>query len=657
MDSDVSSDRDESESREVPSLQVNSLCFIARHIQEFPVWHLASLPKRLRIDVLRFLPVVDICRLEEGPVCGDIDMELEVWDTVCNVRLSCAPTPVLKELGQLESAGVSEPFSWEEDNSLKAQYLNIVTGCLFASNSTRQSKPVAYCLLCDSPESHSSGLTADSFSDVEMLHILMEQCHFFPSLVNVTVGSLLSSTLWLNRTETFPVLAAFFSCLSRLSISVEPRWREDSDSVAKYYEVFRFVLKAVFLETGRQPALTHLVVKLGDGVMIPALDHLADFVSSRTGGLAKYACSPLVTGYSELTFLFVELNGDDENIGTLSEPHTNVRLIVEQQSALSSFHLDLGGWYLDGNAVCPEYDQLMRSISILFRCPQFVKLELSGGLYHSSGDHTIAFKWLMNEFLSSPVKGQELVLSVCVSLSDCISFCEHSDSIANFAPDVVGSKHFHIQSVEDACRWVNPYFQQCLVHFPFQTLGAITLQEVDCLNDEALATIASLNLHTLNVIDTELMLDVSVEAVAHLFSMPHLTTLTLAGVAIMGTENFATPNVWALFAEAVTSGLKKQAPIAQIDHLNLSGNFLGAWLGLDSLEALFDGLFSLPQLSSMILKLEDNFFSAVQLTLLCKSWGKKARGHRLEMLNVCKQQSGYLGTVPVGLRNLAVFVG
>ena len=654
MDSDISSDQDESESREVPSLQVCSLCFIARHIQEFPVWHLASLPKRLRIDVLRLLPVVDICRLEEGPVCADIAMEFEVWDDVCGIRLSSAPGFVRYELEQLESAGVSEPFSWEEleDNSLKAHYLDIVTGCLFASNSTRRSKPVAYCLLCDSPELHSSGLTADSFSDVEMLHILMEQCHFFPSLVNVTVGSLLSSTLWLNRTETFTVLAAFFSCLSRLSISVEPRWREDSiDSVAKFCEVFRFVLEAVFLETGRQPALTHLVVKLGDGVMIPALDHLADFVSSRTGGLAKYACSPLVTGYSELTFLSVELNGDDEN---MSEPHTNVRLIVEQQSALSALHLS--GLAGDEDVVCPEYDQLMQSISILFRRPQFVKLELSGGLYHSSGEHTIAFKRLMHEFLSAPVKGQELLLSIYgVSLSNCSSFPKCS--VANLAPDVVGSKHLHIEGVE-AEQWVNPYFEQCLVHFPFQTLGAITLQEVEYLNDEALATIASLNLHTLTVIDTELMLDVSVEAVAHLFSMPHLTTLTLAGVAVMGTNsaNFASPNVWTLFVEAVTSGLKKQASIALINNLDLSGNHL-TWVASDCLEAMCDALFSLPQLSAMTLELQDNYFTAAQLNLLCKSWSKKAGGHRLEMLTVRKQQpqqphAGHL----VGLQNLAVIV-
>jgi len=97
MDSDFSSDHDESENissdhdesenissdhgesenisvqneSEVSSLQMSCLCYIARHVQEFPVWHLASLPKRLRIDVLRFLPAVDICRLEEGPVSAD----------------------------------------------------------------------------------------------------------------------------------------------------------------------------------------------------------------------------------------------------------------------------------------------------------------------------------------------------------------------------------------------------------------------------------------------------------------------------------------------------------------------------------------------------------------------------------------------------------
>ena len=686
MDSDFSSDHDESENissdhdesenissdhgesenisvqdeSEVSSLQMSCLCYISRHVQEFPVWHLASLPKRLRIDVLRFLPAVDICRLEEGPVSADIDMELEVWDTVCDIRLSYAPAQVLLQLSHLENAGVIELFSWEEDSQFKAQYFDIVTGCLFASNST--SKPAAYRLLCHVPEIQSSGSPPDTFSDVEMLHILMEQCHFFPPLVNITVGSLLSSTLWLNKTESFTVLAAFFSHLSRLSISAVPRWgEEDPESLVKFCEVFRFVLEAVFLKTNRQPALTHLVVELGEGVMISALDHLADFLSSRTCGLAKYACSPLVAGYSGLQFLSVDLSGDDESICSVSELPTNVRLIVEQQSDLSSLHLSVIGWTGGGYAVCPEYDQLMQSISMLFRGPQFVELELSGGLYHSSRDHTIPFKMLMHEFLSSPVKGQELVLGISgVSLSDCSSF--HECSFANLALEVVGSKHLHIQSVEAAEQWVNPYFEHCLAHFPFQALGTVTLQEVDNLNDEALATIASLSLHTLHVISTELMLDVSVEAVARLFSMPRLTTLTLAGVAIMGTSkaDFANPNVWTLFAEAVTIGLRKQASIAQLDNLDLSGNFL-TWVDSDCLEAMFDALFSLPQLPSMALELVNNFFNIAQLNLLCESWDKKAGGCRLSMLRVRKQKpqqprAGHFGTVPVGLQKLAVIV-
>ena len=352
MDSDLSSDQgeresissvqDESENREVPSLQMSCLCYIARHVQEFPVLHLASLPKRLRIDVLRFLPAVDICRLEEGPVSADIDMEFEVWETVCDIRLPYAPAQVLLELSRLENAGVSELFSWEEDSQFKAQYFDMVTGCLFSSNST--SKPAAYYLLCHVPEIQSSGFPPDTFSDVEMLHILMEQCRFFPSSVNITVGSLLSSTLWLNKNESITVLAAFFSRLSRLSISTVPRrGEEDPESLVKFCEAFRFVLEAVFLKTSRQPALTHLVVKLGVGVMISALDHLADFISSRACGLAKYACSPLVAGYNGLKFLSVDLSGDDESIYSLSELPTNVRLIVEQQSDLSSLHLSVIG--------------------------------------------------------------------------------------------------------------------------------------------------------------------------------------------------------------------------------------------------------------------------------------------------------------------------
>ena len=654
MDSDLSSDQgeresissvqDESENREVPSLQMSCLCYIARHVQEFPVLHLASLPKRLRIDVLRFLPAVDICRLEEGPVCADIDMELEVWKTVCDVRLTYA--------------GVSEPFSLEVDSRFKAQYFDIVTGRLFSA-----SKPAAYSLLYHVPEIQSPGLPTDcSFSDVKMLRILMKQCHFLPSSINITLGSLLSSTLWLNKTKSFTVLAAFFSRLSRLSISAvaskplsgyvtiiaATRWLNETESLVK---VFRFVLEAVFLKTSRQPALTHLVVKLGERV-ISALDHLADFISCRTGGLAKYTCSPLVAGYSGLKFLSVELSGDDGSACSLSEL---LKLIVEQQSNLSSLHISVIGWAEERTEeVCPEYDQLMQSISMLFRDPQFIERGLSGELYHSSRDNGILFNMLMHEFLSSPVKGQELVLRISgVSLIDC----RHKFSYGNFAPEVVGSKHLHIQRVESASEWVNPYFEHCLAHFPFQVLGAITLREVDNLSDKALKTISSLSLHSLHVINVGmmgLMLDVSVEAVTRLFSIPHLTTLTLAGV---GNPN---PNLCTLFAEAVTIGLRKQASIAQLNNLDLSGNFL-TWVDSDCLEAMFDALFSLPQLPSMALELLDNSFNVAQLNLLCQSWDKKAGGRHLSMLRVYKQKpqqsrAGPLGTVPVALQNLAVIV-
>ena len=107
-------------------------------------------------------------------------------------------------------------------------------------------------------------------------------------------------------------------------------------------------------------------------------------------------------------------------------------------------------------------------------------------------------------------------------------------------------------------------------------------------------------------------------------------------------------------------GLRKQASIAQLDNLDLSGNFL-TWVNSDCLEAMFDALFSLPQLSSMTLELLDNFFNVAQLNLLCESWDKKAGGRRLSMLRVRKQKpqqprAGHLGTVPVGLQKLAVIV-
>ena len=445
-------------------------------------------------------------------------------------------------------------------------------------------------------------------------------------------------------------------------------------------DMLRFILEALFLRTKKrsQSSLHTLILTLPGHAdqMRVAFDHLADFLSAQSNAEANYAQpDSLITSHCGLKHLSVHI-GDVHELH--AQPTADLKRIIEHQTLLQ--HLEVRLWYkvpvsiTDLNqrtCACNgmhEYDQLMETICLLFRRAEFRALCFQGDLVHSTLDLLFVFRRMLCEFLSSPVQGQELYLMECLdpvllmksSYHDLPDFSQYNS--ANCPSNVVGSKVLRIQMFEDYCFLsvsasalkFTQCLSQCLAQTPSQCLAALSLENLWLgIDDYVLSTIASLKqlkslrlagavrsrfmhvsmYHSSATVPTsEVDLCNMWQGIARLFSMPKLTALTLQVYPFVppGCDS-AHNNYWSMFAEHLIVGLQRQASIGQLTILDLSRNCLGQ-LKMEILGDLFDAIFSLPQLTSMTLRLRDNFFAISKWRVVYHSWTRSAGNSRLAQL-------------------------
>ena len=142
---------------------------------------------------------------------------------------------------------------------------------------------------------------------------------------------------------------------------------------------------------------------------------MADVMSSRTS-CGHFTCDPY-TQYDGLRSLAISLRASTTS---LCDPNVDLRMIIEHQTALHTLRVDDFTAPVDGSpeaepvaaiGASPEHDQLMHSFGNLFWNPTFFRLVLSSFTFlHSSGNNTRSFEAIMYNFLSSPVRDQELEL-------------------------------------------------------------------------------------------------------------------------------------------------------------------------------------------------------------------------------------------------------
>ena len=598
---------------------------------------------------------MDICRLEtEGAVFSDIESaDEEVWRVLCEERLPAfVPIHIVESLKNLNvrQVGTSREAEIQKGEeyfvmSHKVWYLCLVASCLFM-----QQKVAALRCLFQGPAPTTAQYTADTFSDIEVLLALMKECHFLPPALHISCEPLLSSALWQRKSETFTLLAEFLAKISHLQISSRSTYANPSTSPIGA-EAFPFILEALFLANTGEPVLTHLCVVGEESFMSDAVSILADFFSPRGGVQPLHAHSPLTTQYEQLQQLWIRVRNCSDFVSQ-PEPHTGLRMIIEHQKSLQV--LTLIGWDREICDVCREYDLMMETVSSLFRSPQFSKLKLDMGIHHSTDEDSVTLHNLLLGFLSSPVQGQELVIAgthgIAIFLDEHSGYLRHANGTV--ARDVVGSKHMHILC-EMGSTWVNSFFSDYLTYYPYQSLGELTLEDVEEISDGLLAGIASTPLRVLQFFRMDFMSDVSVAAVANLFAMPSLYMLSLPAIALTDRPqvnlNPHTPSVWERLVNAVTMGLQKQQSIAHLTVLDLSANGLHN-VKTASLETMFRTLFSLCQLSDLCLDLQENKFTSSQLELFHQTWIEVTGGQRLARLGVLKQNDNHLVSEDIVLK-------
>ena len=664
-----------------PTLRDSAFLYIARNVLDFPPTALASLPTHIRTYMFQCLPAMSICKLEASPACADICMDLQVWRVLLQSRLDSTPVIVLAPLIELVHMKLSSDWLavvpcidilpdsskemvnsltrareevYEANSTYKMLYILIVSACVLAKKAVTKKYVVP--ALFHSSALITSHVNLEAFSDIELLRILVEECNCRPSYIFFSNNNFVNSSLWEQKEETFPLLSVFLSRIQRLRILVEAARPEVYTCPA-----IRFILEAVFLERegheGHVP-LTHLRIEVHEYFIVGIFAHLADFLSAEARPVANFASRSLVSGHSTLTFFMLRAHGTCSLV-MLSEIHVNLLSILKNQHNLVS--LRLNGWHYDrtpwgsNKPVCPEYGELMLYLGQLFKKPQFRELNLKMSLFHSTGDPTPVFARLVYDFLSSPVEEQVFRLSAKLAdLGECGELCKQ---FGNNVCVVPSSKHLHLYSVQ---YWMNDFIEYSLKAFPYQSLAALTLEDSD-LADEMIAMLAAdkdINLQCLHILKNELLFYVQYQSVTGLFAFPQLTTLTLYNVMNYDNDRGRIPlrpSALPEFIEMITIGLRKQAPIAKITHLNLARNSLGRESTFGLLP-MFEALFSLPQLSSLTLDLERNCFSAEQIDSLCSSWETGAGGRRLLELRILQQDMSRTVEYTARLQKVAVTV-
>ena len=196
----------------------------------------------------------------------------------------------------------------------------------------------------------------------------------------------------------------------------------NDESPSQQLSVFRYLLESVFCDSKRRPTVTDFqIIPDTEDFLVGALLHMADVMSSRTS-CGHFTCDPY-TQYVGLRSLAISLRASTVS---LYDPNVDLRMIIERQTALHALCLDDFTAPVDGSpeaepvaatSASPEHDQLMHSFGSLFWDPTFFRLLFSFTFLHSSGNNTCSFKY---NFLSSPVRGQELELCGVRDVSDAV---------------------------------------------------------------------------------------------------------------------------------------------------------------------------------------------------------------------------------------------
>lgn len=640
----------------VRSLLVSSLEFIAFNAGRYTYRKLATLPRHLRIHVLRLMSVVEICGVEESAMCADITLNDHVWRFVGERHIQLGepmgiPIP-LRDLEDMFHALGDRRLAWNEKEWTcefckdvaefsKERYLNAITSCLFSSQDMLRNAAISVLFSPGVSFYEDRKTTMNTVSEEHLLETLFYDCHFFPSIVYIDCTDLMHTGIWMGHQMSFWIVRRALCRVKQLTVSLTGPCRVSTrvrtEDVPEVIHLFRFIIEAVFARDNQgHLGITHITVKGDVECLSKALDHLADFLTERSGAVATFMNSPLNSQYDGLKFFSVELNseglGNDEAL--MNTLHANMRQVIMHQSVLCK--LCIVGWCTSiPIGAQSEYERLLQCVSKLFRNPIFKELLLETHLYCNCDGHEINMKGILKEFLSSPIEKQAFKAYCIIGNppDKCSDFCRQSFTSAcvSYAP----VKHKHLCIIEESMTlWFDKFLTNCLLdHSAYQNLSEIVLEGVEDISDDILIGIKPLRLKSFKISSPceDIMASISIEALVQIFTMPCLEALVLYDVVYGDVLNEINPKSPSRLIQAIVHGLWKQVAIGKLVRLDLSRNCLGTGK-FDYLREMFQALFALPQLSSTSVFIHDNYFKREHFELMCMAWQLSAQNQRLLQL-------------------------
>lgn len=646
------SDGDQVAHEEVRSLRLLSLEYVACNAGRYSNHRLATLPRNLRIHLMRLMSIVDICGVEHSPVCADVDLSLYVWRVVAERIIHLGQplnTPIpLRDMEDMFHAVGGTSVTWRDKEWIlehqqtlaefsKERFLNTLTWCLF---SNRMLRNAAIATLFFPPLPHYGKPSLNNTSEEQLLESIFHECHFFPSAIYIDCTEMLHSGIWERRQTSFSSIRKVLCRVKQLTISLSGPSRVSSVMTQHRLDIshlFRFIIEAVFVrdDIGRLE-ITHIFLKGDVAGVTNAVEHLVYFLTQRCDGVSNFTSSSLHCQYSGLRSLSIELNSDGlgNDVALINSLHSNLRQIIAHQKALHK--LCMLGWSTSlPLSAQSEYEQLLKCVAELYDKPSFKSLTLQMHLYHNCYGHEVNLRRILNAFMSSPIR-EQVFKGYNISGSGPNVFWRQVFGITTpvFHNQVT---HKRLYQIEDSVNlWFNTFLTQCLIeHSSYQNLTELILDGVEDISDDTLIGIKQLRLHVLRIKSPplDLMTGISIHALEQIFTIPSLKSLSLDDVVYGDLVSNVNLNSVNRFIQAVARGLRKQGIVHKLVELDLGKNCLGSGRG-EYVREMFQALFSLPQISSVVAFFHNNSLKRDHFELMCMAWQLCAENKKMLQLGV-----------------------
>ena len=613
-------------------LTLETLCLakLIVNLDEFPSASLAQLPIHLRRLLLYNIPAADICRLEQTDVANNINITA-VWKSLCesHITFNILYDETGLGTGILGDRGKSFYFSF-----ISLAFLNHLHAACYSTHASQVLEflfSIKSCLSIEScngichahlhpreqselivPSHYAAYFSSTVYSDVQLINIILETTHYFPSVLEVVCEKFydcIQSEYWSSKHRD--VITKFLSQVQKLSIS---HHGEDHSSAS----IPAFIMNV--LSTTR--------LKL-ESLSIHCT-HSSFFESAMFGFASHLHDSDCGCELKSLECKSLHGTADDSACFELAE-------VIQNHPTLENVSLD---FYIAPNisVTSPGHNLLYQALATLNNQskPHFILLEkLSITL--------ASLQRIIHSFLISPCEDkQALVLAQLRILSNSeVGFDKDLSHLGHSTEGIV-HKGLHLCYSD-----LPPVLLRWLSEHAYLQLNTLMVSNEEGYSNDLLHVL--LNHSRLEVKCLSMSGYVPLPDLMHplpfnhLFQNPTLKELEFSS-ADLGTCGCIFEFV---------CGINKQALLGSLLKLDISYNQLGEAPDA-ALQLLFEALVSLPQIKSFELQMNYNDFNKHHLDLLREIWEEHSGGKKFSKLGCYEEEPQLQPADFEGLHDLTV---